>query len=395
MRKAPRKNPFEGFKHVCLFGLGLGGVDAEIRTGLTKFRGLSHKWLMHDLGRYSEQLHKVEAGSLECDVLVGYVNSETHAERLKRLGKPVLDLYQEFELPEWRTHGIDFKAVGQMGAQYFLGLKHRSFAFLSLRDTRTDRLVWEGFREVLAGKSERLVWIQREAEQMVEVTPKEQIRPYPSHGDRLAALPRPTAMLAHSDGTAASVATLAFFMGISVPEELSILGIGNMSPICDSCHPALTSIQLPGEKLGYLVGEHLKSFLEGDSLKRFSKLPPLLIVQRKSTGMDAVRDPVVAKALALMRHTATSRMTIGEIAAQLPISKRGFNERFTRVVGRTPREELERIRLGIARERLLSTNDTVLHVALDCGFADVDSMVRSFKKQLGLTPTQFRQQNRI
>lgn len=96
-----------------------------------------------------------------------------------------------------------------------------------------------------------------------------------------------------------------------------------------------------------------------------------------------------------MRRNATNRTTISQLAAQLPISKRGFNDRFIRVVGRTPREELERMRLGIARERLLSTNQTVLHIALDCGFADVDTMVRSFKRQLGMTPTQFRKQNRI
>ena len=108
-----------------------------------------------------------------------------------------------------------------------------------------------------------------------------------------------------------------------------------------------------------------------------------------------MRDPVIAKALALMRSNATNRMTIGEIASHLPVSKRSFNDRFTRVVGRTPRDELERIRLGIAREWLISTDHTVLHIALDCGFADVESMVRSFKRHLGLTPTQFRKQNRI
>lgn len=230
MAKPSRQNPFSGFKHVCIFGLGMGGVDAEIRTGLTKFRGQSRKWLLHDLGRYSEELHRVEEGTLECDLLVGYVNSQTHAERLKRLGKRVLDLFQEYDLPEWRTHGIDHRAVGRMAAEYFLDLKHHNFAFLSLRDTRTDRLAWDGFREILAGKAERLVWIRREAEQMVEALPRERLVPYPSHGEKLAALPRPTAMLVNSDGTADSVTTLAFFLGISVPEELSVLGTGNMPP---------------------------------------------------------------------------------------------------------------------------------------------------------------------
>lgn len=395
MPKASRRNPFFGFKHVCLFGLGLGGVDAEIRTGLTRFRGQSRKWLIHDLGRYSEQLSRVEEGSLQCDILVGQVNSVTHVERLRRLGKPVLDLNQDYSLPEWRTHRIDHRAVGRLGAEHFLALKHDNFAFLSLRDTRIEQLVWEGFREVLESSAERLTWIQRETEQMIEVKPKDRTLPYPSHGEKLASLPQPTALLVHSDGTSATVTTLAFFLGISIPEQLSVLGIGNMVPVCESCHPALSSIQLPGEKLGYLVGEHLESFFKGIALERFTRLPPLRVVQRQSTGLDAVRDPVVAKALGTMRSNATDRITISEIAAQLPVSKRSFNDRFIRVVGRTPREELERIRLGIARERLLATSHTVLHIALDCGFADVDTMVRAFKRHLGMTPTEFRRQGRF
>jgi len=395
MPKTTHRNLFSDFKHVCLFGLGMGGVDAEIRSGLTRFRGQSHKWLLHDLGRYSELLHQVEEGDLECDILVGHVNSTTHAERLKRLGKPVLDLFQEFDLPEWRTHSIDHRAVGKMAAEYFLGLRHRNFAYLALRDTRIDRLVWDGFRETLADKAEWLAFIQRETEQMIEEKPSVRIRPYPSHGEKLTALPQPTAMLVTSDGTANTVGTLAFFVGISVPEALSVLGIGNMGPVCESCHPALSSIQLPGEKLGFAVGGHLEAIFRNEPPDRFMELPPVRVVTRQSTGRDAVRDPVIAHALALMRRSATSRITIGEIASQLPISKRSFNDRFTRVAGRTPREELEQIRLGIARERLLSTNHTVLHIALDCGFADADTMVRSFKRHLGLTPTEFRKQNRI
>jgi LacI family transcriptional regulator len=373
----------------------MGGVDAEIRTGLTKYRGHSRKWLLHDLGRYSEHLHRVEAGALQCDVLVGYVNSATHAERLKRLGKPVLDLYQEFDDKAWRTHGIDYHLTGRMAAEHFIGLKHQHFGYVSLQPTRADRSVWAGFQEGLAGHAQHLFWIQREAEQMIQVLPEARTLGYPSHGERLGGLPKPCALLVHSDGTAELVATLAFFLGISVPEELSILGIGNMEPVCHACQPPLSSIQLPGEKLGYLVGEHLEAFMAGQAVEAFAEVPPLRVIQRQSTDIDAVSDPVVAKALALMRRHATSRMTIGEIAAKLPISKRSFNDRFTRIVGRTPREELERIRLGIARERLLSTSYTVLHIALESGFADVESMVRSFKNYLGVTPSEFRRQNRL
>jgi AraC-like DNA-binding protein len=44
---------------------------------------------------------------------------------------------------------------------------------------------------------------------------------------------------------------------------------------------------------------------------------------------------------------------------------------------------------------MLQTDQTIFHVAIDCGFADTESMVRLFKESTGLTPTQFRKQHRI
>jgi AraC-like DNA-binding protein len=49
----------------------------------------------------------------------------------------------------------------------------------------------------------------------------------------------------------------------------------------------------------------------------------------------------------------------------------------------------------MARERLLQTNQTVLHIAMDCGFANTESMVRLFKEELGMTPTRFRKLNKL
>jgi len=373
----------------------MGGVDAQIRIGITAYRGQTHKWLLHDLGRYSEELKRVEAGELECDIFVGKVTSESHAERLRKLGRPVLDLLQEFNLPEWETHSLDLEAAGRMGAEAFLDMRHEHFAFLTLNDRRLDHQIWKGFSETLKGRSKQVFWIQRENHKMLEFIPNHRWMDYPTHGDRLLGLPRPLAILAHSDGTASSAMQLAFYLGIAVPEEFTFLGIGDLVPICESLHPTLSSIRLPGEKLGFEVGAHLAAHFSEKPLDTFLKIPPAEIIRRQSTRQYAVSDPIIAKALTIMRQNATEAFTINDLAEQLPLSKRSFNDRFRKFVGRTPKEELIRMRLGIARERLLTTNHTVLHVAMDAGFPDVDSMVSAFKKHMKLTPSAFRKQQKM
>ncbi|MGC9452450.1 MAG: helix-turn-helix domain-containing protein [Oceanipulchritudo sp.] len=387
--------PFPGFKHVCLFGLGRGGVDDEVRTGLVKFRGQTHKWLLHDVGRYCEYLERVENGSLDCDLLVGNVNSEGLAERLRKIGKPVLDLMRMVEAPAWQTHWIDYRAVGEMGGRYLKDLGHRNLAFYTSDWGSAEQAIWEGFRGVLEKHAASLSIINRHQKVIRYFLPGEREESITWMSAWFPKMLRPLALLVNSDGHAATVAELAFFSGVSVPEELCILGIGDVRSTCETAHPGLSSISLPGEKLGYVVGEHIDRFFKGERVSEFLSLPPRQVVVRTSTDLSAIQDHVVAKAVAMMRREAANRVPIAEIIRKLPVSKRSFNDRFLKAIGRTPREELFRIRLEMARERLLQTNQTVLHVAMDCGFADTESMVRLFKESTGLTPTQFRRQNRV
>jgi len=389
---APR-DPFADFKHVCMFDMGLGGVDADIRTGLSKFRWASHRWLLHDTQTFDGVRHRIEQLRLKSDLVIGHLTFPEQAHYFEDLGIPVLDLKMELDRPDLRTHTFDFQAIGRFGAEYFRNLKHRNFAFVSSSDHMPERRMWEGFRQVVEPYADSLVWIQRMAGLKIDVLPKPQTSSYTTHTEGLPGFPQPLAVLASSDRMAATVANASFFLGVSVPEEVSLLGVGNLEPICEGSFPTLSSIQLPGERLGYLIGEHVEQLFQGETPEQLAALKPIRVVERHSCGQDAVQDPVVAKALSLMRSNATRRITIGDIADLLPISKRSFLDRFTRAVGRSPREELQCIRLSLARGRLLTSDHTVMHVALDCGFSDADSMVRAFKKQYGLTPSQFRKEN--
>jgi LacI family transcriptional regulator len=388
--------PFPGFKHVCFLSLRRSGVDEQIRSGLVKFRGQSRKWLFHNLGTYSENLSKVESGELESDAIVGYVIGSDLEKRVKALGQPVLDLYRSAGEPFWQTHAFDHVAVGRLAAEHLLAFNHRNFAFYTHGLAQAEEEMWKGFSEVLSSRAETLFWMARdEAKELRYVLPHKRTEKVEKMYHWFPRMPKPLAVFCHSDDSAATLAELAFFAGVSVPEEMAILGVGNNESVCQMTHPGLSSIALPGEKLGFLLGEHLEAIFEGRERPEPRKLPPVRVVVRPSTDLAAMDDAIVAKALAIMRREAAGRMPVAEIIRQLPVSKRSFNDRFLKAVGRTPREELFRIRLEMAKDRLLKTDQTVLHVSMDCGFADTESMVRLFKETTGLTPTQFRKQNRV
>ena len=63
---------------------------------------------------------------------------------------------------------------------------------------------------------------------------------------------------------------------------------------------------------------------------------------------------------------------------------------FRRVLGSTPAAVLHDARLRHARQRLATTNESVLTIALACGYGSASAFHRHFKLATGMTPLAFR-----
>lgn len=88
----------------------------------------------------------------------------------------------------------------------------------------------------------------------------------------------------------------------------------------------------------------------------------------------------------LMDDCFTQNLQISEIATEATMSDFHFFRLFKRVFGLTPYQYLLQKRLQYAR-LLLQEGQSVSQTAFDCGFADVFSFSKSFKKQFGTSPS--------
>jgi LacI family transcriptional regulator len=385
---------YQDFKVIWLIGLGMSGLDAEIRRGLMLYRGKSKKWLFHDLGHSVEAIQDTfsQHSNRQCDGFIGHVGSPEIEHLLRKTGKPVINLSGVYPVPEWETHRIDGEAIGRMAADYYLSRGHRNFIFFGPGKFKYAEERWKGFYEGLKGKADFLARIQ---ERELEIFFPDASKETPvSKVERLKEMPKPLAGFCAWDQYAMTLCDYIHFE-IHVPEELSLLGVDNNEVVCGMSVIPISSIALPAARLGYLAAEHLDCLLEGLPVPELQVLQPERVVERASTDLVAMEDPIVAKALALMRHHAADRTTIEEIADKLPISRRGFTDRFKDAVGRTAREELFRIRVELAKERLLTTNQTMYQIAVECGFTDPESLAKHFRKWAGMSPSGFRKQHRV
>ena len=82
--------------------------------------------------------------------------------------------------------------------------------------------------------------------------------------------------------------------------------------------------------------------------------------------------------------------TVEAFMEDIPASRRNFVRRFKMATGITPIEYLQKTRIEAAKRLLEQTGNSVLAVMLDCGYNDVKAFRKVFRKEVGLTPTEYR-----
>ena len=101
----------------------------------------------------------------------------------------------------------------------------------------------------------------------------------------------------------------------------------------------------------------------------------------------------VAQALSYIdAHYADPELTVREVASQVGVSGDYLSRQFRQVLGIASQEYLKRYRFARAME-LLQTDQPVGEVAQQVGFRSLCHFSREFKKEMGITPSQYRSQN--
>lgn len=83
-------------------------------------------------------------------------------------------------------------------------------------------------------------------------------------------------------------------------------------------------------------------------------------------------------------------LTVPALARRTGMSERNFTRVFAAETGRTPAAYVEAARLEAARRLLETTGTTLDSIARSCGFGTVETLHRSFKRALDVTPGQYR-----
>jgi AraC-like DNA-binding protein len=106
--------------------------------------------------------------------------------------------------------------------------------------------------------------------------------------------------------------------------------------------------------------------------------------------LAALRDPVLAPALAQLHGAPERHWTVADLASRAAVSRSLLDARFRTVLGRSPIRYLTEWRMHLAEGLLATADVTVADVARRVGYRSEDAFSRAFKRERGQSPTHWR-----
>ncbi|MBN2712674.1 MAG: LacI family DNA-binding transcriptional regulator [Planctomycetes bacterium] len=172
--------------------------------------------------------------------------------------------------------GSDDYLGGKMAAEHLLENGHRRIAHLAGPDfVTTARLRKEGFLDALkaAGINDSVV-----------ITDKTFADGMAQARELLSSADRPTAIFTANDLLAAGTYKAAAELGISIPDDLSVVGFGNLS-FGEMINPALTTFDQQPYNIGRIAADMLLEMINPEASAHESKpvkkhLAPILIPRK-------------------------------------------------------------------------------------------------------------------
>ncbi len=205
-------------------------------------------------------------------------------------------------------------------------------------------------------------------------------------------LPKPIGVLARRDATSFLLAEACASAGIRVPEDVAILGVDNDPLFCELCHPSLSSIDHNAVRIGWEAAHLLHRMMAGEDVGLDPiKVEPARIVRRGSTDAMLSDDPLVAQALSAIHNRACEGLTVPDLLAQLAVSRNTLEARMRQKIGRSAHQEILRVRLDHAKMLLIDTDWGMPLIAAHCGFSYASQLSATFRRDVGLSPTRYRQ----
>ncbi|HEY3391372.1 MAG TPA: XylR family transcriptional regulator [Lacipirellulaceae bacterium] len=379
-------------RRVCLL------IDTATSWGVRLIKGIGRhaqeagNWLIHvePWGRY-EQFHVPQGW--DGDGIIARITRQSLAKEISDSGLPAINLsWYPFHGERIARCTVDPEATGRMAAEYFLSAGFKQFGYCGpLQQLGYSDPLAESFRTELNKQKHSCPMYPTPGGDQRSIAWNAHLA---SLVDWLKELPRPVAVLAWSAARGRQVTEACHYAGIRVPDDVAVLGGDHDELMSHISSPPLSTIDQPAEQIGYEAARLLEDMMRGKKpRKRPLLFPPTRIIVRHSTDTLSIDDEMVRDALRLIRDRSHNGIRVSDVVRELAVARRALEQRFVRLIGRTPAAEIRRVRIEDAKRLLVESDRSIASISRATGFGHQDLFSRVFRRAVGLTPSQFRRQH--
>lgn len=325
----------------------------------------------------------------EGDGIIARVETDQIGHRLQQQAVPIVDLSAARHMPGIPWADTEDRAISQLAAEHFLdrGFEHLAYCGdpgFAWSNSRRDH--FRSFAEAAECSFHECQLIHRhEAGYQWDRVRRALV-------SWLNKLPRPVAIMACNDYQGQLLLDVCRSLSIAVPEEVAVLGVDDDRLICELCEPQMSSVIPDTYRTGYEAAELLERMMNHEQVDSSARLvtQPLGVRLRESTDTIAIADPEVSQAMVFIRRHALENIRIADVLKHCSLSRRALEHRFVKLVGHTPHEEINRVRFQRIKQLLEQTEEPIVSIAKRTGYDYPEYLTAAFKRETGMTPSQYR-----
>ena len=363
-------------------------ANRKFLYGISLFARLRANW----------NVHFIDPRDLTVEALQLVSNSGIDAIFAKEDAMPVIQAYFGNNLPPTAVfgtpnkgqpiNGVDYfsvngTAIGTQAAEYFLSLgKFSSFGFYTedldqsfVHDRRegfTSRLSADGFPisvcTACGNLQKTITW--------------------------LSTLPKPTAVFCANINYAIKLIESCKVGGFKIRKQIAILGVDDDELFGGFIKPRPSTIAIPYEKLGMEAAKAIARRLKYPSMKIMPGKPyamsDMQVIEYGSSTALSPAAHLVYNSIEFIKQNARRHISVGDVAKHVGTSRKLLELRFREIRNETILSHIHRVRLNEVCTELTFTEKTIQNISRDCGFTNLTYLKTFFRRQLGMTMTEYR-----
>lgn len=325
------------------------------------------------------------------DGIIARIENRDIARVVRKTGLPIVDVSAARTLTDVPCVETNDQAIAHLAAQHLLERGFRHFGFCGELPFNWSQWRRDAFVECLRKHGIECSVFETARRDPHAISDREQQQMVAW----LRELPKPIGIMACYDIKAQQLLDACRLLGIAVPEEIAVVGVDNDELLCNLSFPPLSSVQPDTLRTGYEAAACLDRMMSGEVVPPdLVLLDPVGVVTRQSTDVLAIEDRNVASAVRYIREHAYDGINVSDVLRHVPLSRRALEKRFQDLIGRTPHEEIVRLRIERVKQLLTETDLSLELIAERSGFSYVEYLSVAFKRAAGLSPRAYRQSHR-